>query len=94
MSKVGEGGYKLNRAQSELDHVRHCLTTQHVTRVELLHDATFVKHMISGLDSTGKKTAKTVVGCGDRLTDSVQSHTVKRTSKDVKRFREKDYEED
>ena len=62
--------------------------------MELLHDAVFVKHAISGLDSTGKKAAKTAVGRGDRLTDSVQSHTVKRTNNNVKRFNDKDYEED
>ena len=85
------GRLQTEPGQSELDHARHCLTTQHVTRVELLHDVVFVKHVISGLNSTGKQEAKTVVGCDDRLAASVQLRTTKRTSSDVKSFHDKDY---
>ena len=46
------------------------------------------------LDATGKQAAKTAVGRGGRLDGSVKSRTAKRASNDVKRFHDKDYDED
>lgn len=92
--KIGGGGFKLNQADSVLGHAPHCVAPQRVTRAELLHDAAFVKHAINKLDSTGKEAAKTAVGRGGRLDGSVKSRTAKRASNDVKRFHDKDYEED
>ena len=92
--KVGGGGFKLNQAQSVLEHAPHCVATQQVTRAELVHDAEFVKHALNKIDSTGKQAAKTAVGRGGRLDGSVESRTAKRASNDVKRFHDKDYEED
>ena len=92
--KVAAGGFKLNQAKSVLEHAPHCVAPQHVTRAELVHDAAFVKHAINKLDSTGKEAAKTAVGRGGRLDGSVHSRTAKRASNDVKRFHDKDYEED
>ena len=92
--KIGGGGYKLNQAQSVLEHAPHCVATQKVTRAELKHDAAFVKHAINNLDSTGKQAAKTAVGRGGRLDGSVKSRTAKRASNDLKRYHDKDYEED
>ena len=62
--------------------------------MEFLHDVKFVKHVISGLDSTDNQAEKTTVGRDGRLDGSVQSVTVKRASNDVKRFHDKDYDED
>ena len=87
------GGFKLNE-DSVLEHAPHCVAPQRVTRTELVHDAAFVKHVINKLDSTGKQAVKTAVGRGGRLDGSVKSHTAKRASNDVKRFHDKDYDED
>ena len=92
-TKMG-GGFKLNKDNSVLEHAPHCVATQRVTRTELVHDAAFVKHAINKLDSTGKQAAKTAVGRGGRLDGSVKSRTAKRVSNDVKRFHDKDYDED
>ena len=88
------GGYHLNKDKSILEHAPHCVAKQHVTRTELVHDAEFVKHSLNKLDSTGKQAAKTATGRGGRLDGSVKSRTAKRASNDVKRFHDKDYDED
>ena len=94
-TKKNMGGcFKLNKETSVLEHSPRCVTTQQVSRTELLHDADFVKHALNKLDSTGAQAAKIAVGRGGRLDGSVSSRTAKRASNDVKRFHDKDYQED
>ena len=91
---INGGGFVLNEDQSVLGHAPHCVAKQLVTRAELVHDAAFVTNVINKLDATGKQAAKTAVGRGGRLDGSVKSRTAKRASNDVKRFHDKDYDED
>ena len=88
------GGFILNRAESVLEHAPHCVAGQHVSRAELLHDVNFVKHTLNETQTTGKQAAKTALGRGGRLDGSVSSRTAKRASNDVKRYHDKDYDED
>jgi len=87
-------GFKLHRAQSVLEHHPHCVATQKVSRTELVHDTGFVKHSLNEANSTGKQAAKSALGRGGRLDGSINSRTAKRASNDVKRFHDKDYDED
>ena len=89
-----EGGYKLNRDQSVLEHAPHCVAGQKVCRTELVHDTAFVKHTLTAVATTGTKAAKTALGHGGRLDGSVSTRTAKRASNDVKRHHDKDYDED
>ena len=53
-----------------------------------------MKHTLNETKTTGKKAAETALGSGGRLDGSVCSRTAKRASNDLKRYHDKDYDED
>ena len=92
--KKKDGSFHLNRQKSTLKHVPMCVAPQKVTRTELLADPKFVRHSMQHDLVSGKIAAKNALGEGGRLDGSVHKRTAKRASNDVKRYHDKDYDED
>ena len=67
---------------------------QKVTRDELLHDPKFVHHSLTHGTVTGKNASENATSRGGIMDGSVNFRTAKRASNDVKRYHDKDYNED
>ena len=92
--KRKDGRFALQLARSTLTHAPQCVAIQKVSRTELVHDRSFVKHSLCQVNVTGKTASKSVLGTGGRLDGSVHERTAKRASNDVKAYHDKDYDED
>ena len=92
-NKRKDGFFHLN-PESILEHAPMCVSSQRVSRCELVHDPQFVRHCFSETNVTGSNSAKNALGVDGRMDGSINSRTAKRASNDVKRFHDKDYEED
>ena len=86
--------YELDKEVSVMQHSPMCLAPQKVTRDELIHDSKFVHHSLSHDTVTGKNAQETATSHAGRMDGSVNERTAKRASNDVKRYHDKDYDED
>ena len=71
-----------------------CFSGQHVSRMELVNDTAFIKHVMVDNKCTGKSAQKTAIGSGGRLSGSVSETTARRARNDINHFTDKDYAED
>ena len=86
--------YELDKDASVMQHSPMCPAPQKVTRDELIHDSKFVHHSLSHANVTGKNAQENATSHGGRMDGSVNERTAKRASNDVKRYHDKDYDED
>ena len=93
-SKRKDGMFQLQPERSVMQHSPMCPSPQKVTRDELVHDPKFVRHSLSHVNVTGENAAKNATASGGRMDGSVSKRTAKRASNDVKRYHDKDYDED
>ena len=94
--KKKEGdAWVLNKEKSHMAHSPFCSAEQKATRMELLHDKKFVKHVKIETGCTGSSAAKQAIG-GDsgRLDGCVSSVTARRAANDIMKYHDKDYDED
>ena len=87
--------WMLDTAKSQLGHTPFCNSEQKTTRMELVHDKEFIKHVSVEKQVTGSSAAKhSLGGESGRLDGSVHSRTARRAANDVMRYHDKDYKED
>ena len=86
--------YVLDPDASVMAHAPMCPAPQKVTRDELLHDPKFVHHSLTHGTVTGKNASENATSRGGIMDGSVNFRTAKRASNDVKRYHDKDYNED
>ena len=90
-----KGEWVLMTKKSHLKHMPFCTSGQHVTRFELVNDASFVKHCNVTKNVTGKGGAEEALGGSTgRVAGSVKTHTAKRAVNDIKHFWIHDYDHD
>ena len=89
-----KSGWHLNEEKSFLKHMPMCFSGQHVSRMELVNDTGFVKHVMVDNKCTGASAQTTAVGSGGRLAGSVSEITARRARNDINHFTDKDYAED
>ena len=93
--KKSAGAWVLDEGKSHLGHTPFCGAIQQATRMELVNDPTFVKHVTVEKKVTGPSAAKNAIGGkSGRMDGSVTSRTARRAANDVMRYHDKDYKDD
>jgi len=85
----------LDTAKSHLGHTPFCNSVQQATRMELVNDEKFIKHVTVEKKVTGPSAARHALGGSTgRMDGSVKSRTARRAANDVMKYHDKDYKED
>ena len=89
------GAWVLNEKTSVFSHTPMCSSQQNVTRMELVFDNEFVRHVRAAPRSTGTSEIKEALGgAAGRLDGSINNRTARRAKNDVMKFHDKDYDDD
>ena len=91
-----DGSWNLKTEKCHFEHMPFCTGRQRVTKLELVNDADFVRHVkLADYVQTGKTAAKEALGgSSGRMDGSVKTYTVKRAMNDIKHVWKHDYADD
>ena len=92
--KRRDGTWNLIDAKSTLEHGPTCVSSQKVTKDELVHDPNFVQYTLGHVNVTAKNAARAAIGSGKRFDGSVAKRVAKRAANAIKRSHDTDYQED